>query len=377
MPHCRLKDATKLTHQRRVIVRLTSIIVSRLGSGARIVLQVGTPLLDSLRPVHRLMQSHHHIPHLLSPLARLAGILVDVTDSSFLVLVLLLLRRAVRQERDFLLAPGPSRAPSHVHTTYLSRSAYCTSATARADRRGRWLAISRPVVNPKAKGRGRGGALARPAAGPPSALSRLGERQRAGRCDGGTGRGGEACQDQGRRRGAPAAQARPGRSFWVGAAVLRLLRMRRRAGRRRAAARARSRPAHVCAHDVCSTAKQYFGRHWRHPAFPRLEGRLRPRVPGERREALQGPAQPVHSQAQAVLVAPLDVLPVPAVGGGLAGEESQFWNSGIQITSLEHMLASLSLFVSCLLVLARLRRDPLLPCLGLCSRLRRDVSIDS
>ena len=43
--------------------------------------------------------------------------------------------------------------------------------------------------------------------------------------------------------------------------------------------------------------------------------------------------------------------------------------SGIQITSLEHMLASLSLFVSCLLVLARLRREPLLPCLGLCPRL--------
>ena len=43
--------------------------------------------------------------------------------------------------------------------------------------------------------------------------------------------------------------------------------------------------------------------------------------------------------------------------------------SGIQITSLKHMLASLSLFVSCLLVLARLRRDPLLPCLRLCSRL--------
>ena len=43
--------------------------------------------------------------------------------------------------------------------------------------------------------------------------------------------------------------------------------------------------------------------------------------------------------------------------------------SGIQVTSLEHMLASLSLFVSCLLVLARLRQEPLLPCLGLCSRL--------
>ena len=43
--------------------------------------------------------------------------------------------------------------------------------------------------------------------------------------------------------------------------------------------------------------------------------------------------------------------------------------SGIQIPSLEHMLASLSLFVFCLLVLARLRREPLLPCLGLCSRL--------
>ena len=43
--------------------------------------------------------------------------------------------------------------------------------------------------------------------------------------------------------------------------------------------------------------------------------------------------------------------------------------SGFQITSLKHMLASLSLFVSCLLVLARLRRDPLLPCLRLCSRL--------
>ena len=43
--------------------------------------------------------------------------------------------------------------------------------------------------------------------------------------------------------------------------------------------------------------------------------------------------------------------------------------SGIQITFLKHMLASLSLFVSCLLVLARLRRDPLLPCLRLCSRL--------
>ena len=42
---------------------------------------------------------------------------------------------------------------------------------------------------------------------------------------------------------------------------------------------------------------------------------------------------------------------------------------GIQFTSLEHMLASLSLIVSCLLVLARLRREPLLPCLGLCSRL--------
>ena len=39
------------------------------------------------------------------------------------------------------------------------------------------------------------------------------------------------------------------------------------------------------------------------------------------------------------------------------------------ITSLEHMLLSLSLFVSCLLVLARFRRDPLLPCLRLCSRL--------
>ena len=35
--------------------------------------------------------------------------------------------------------------------------------------------------------------------------------------------------------------------------------------------------------------------------------------------------------------------------------------SGIQFTSLKHMLASLSLFVSCLLVLARLRRDQLLP----------------
>ena len=43
--------------------------------------------------------------------------------------------------------------------------------------------------------------------------------------------------------------------------------------------------------------------------------------------------------------------------------------SEIQITYLEHMLASISLFVSYLLVLARLRREPLLPCLGLCSRL--------
>ena len=49
--------------------------------------------------------------------------------------------------------------------------------------------------------------------------------------------------------------------------------------------------------------------------------------------------------------------------------------SGIQITSLEHMLASLSLFVSCLLVLARLRRDPLLPCLTLCSRLYRLIGL--
>ena len=33
-----------------------------------------------------------------------------------------------------------------------------------------------------------------------------------------------------------------------------------------------------------------------------------------------------------------------------------FGLSGIQLTSLEHMLASLSLIVSCLLVLARLRQ---------------------
>ena len=43
-----------------------------------------------------------------------------------------------------------------------------------------------------------------------------------------------------------------------------------------------------------------------------------------------------------------------------------FGISGIQTTSLEHTLASLSLFVSYLLVLARLRRESLLPCLGLC-----------
>ena len=35
--------------------------------------------------------------------------------------------------------------------------------------------------------------------------------------------------------------------------------------------------------------------------------------------------------------------------------------SGILITPLEHMLAHLSLFVSCLLVLAGLRRESLLP----------------
>ena len=46
-----------------------------------------------------------------------------------------------------------------------------------------------------------------------------------------------------------------------------------------------------------------------------------------------------------------------------------FGISEIQITSLEHVLASLSLFVSCLLVLARLWREPLLLCLGLGSRL--------
>ena len=46
-----------------------------------------------------------------------------------------------------------------------------------------------------------------------------------------------------------------------------------------------------------------------------------------------------------------------------------FGTSEIQITSLEHVLASLSLFVSCLLLLARLRREALLPCFGLCSRL--------
>ena len=46
-----------------------------------------------------------------------------------------------------------------------------------------------------------------------------------------------------------------------------------------------------------------------------------------------------------------------------------FGISGIQIPSVEHMLASLSLFASCLLVMARLRRESLLSCLGLCSRL--------
>ena len=44
-----------------------------------------------------------------------------------------------------------------------------------------------------------------------------------------------------------------------------------------------------------------------------------------------------------------------------------FGISELKITSLKHVLASLSLFVSCLLVLARLRREPLRPCLGLCS----------